>query len=176
MDKVAPFRGISPRLHPSALVLEGGRVIGDVELGEGSSVWPGAVVRGDVHHVRIGARTNLQDGVVVHVTTGTHPTHVGDDVTVGHKAVLHGCTIEDRCLIGIGAVVLDGARVGPDAMVGAGALVTPGTVVPPGTLVLGAPARVRRALTDEEKAGLRESAAHYVELAARYRAEGWGNP
>jgi carbonic anhydrase/acetyltransferase-like protein (isoleucine patch superfamily) len=176
MDPVAPFRGISPRLHPSVLVMQGGRVIGDVEIGEGSSIWPGTVVRGDVHHIRIGARTNLQDGVVVHVTTDTHPTHVGDDVTVGHKAVLHGCTIEDRCLIGMGAIVLDGAVVGPDAMVGAGALVTPGTVVPPGTLALGAPARVRRALTDEEKAGLRESAAHYVELAARYRAEGWGKP
>ena len=176
MDPVAPFRGITPRLHPSVLVMEGGRVIGDVEMGEGSSIWPGAVVRGDVHRIRIGARTNLQDGVVVHVTTDTHPTQVGDDVTVGHKAVLHGCTIEDRCLIGMGAIVLDGAVVGPDAMVGAGAVVTPGTVVPPGTLALGAPARVRRALTDEEKAGLRESAAHYVELAARYRAEGWGKP
>jgi carbonic anhydrase/acetyltransferase-like protein (isoleucine patch superfamily) len=176
MDAVAPFRGISPRLHPSVLVMEGGRVIGDVEIGEGSSIWPGTVVRGDVHHVRIGARTNLQDGVVVHVTTDRHATLIGDDVTVGHRAVLHGCTVKERCLIGIGAVVLDGAVVGPDAMVGAGALVTPGTVVPPGTLALGAPARVHRPLTDEEKASLREHAAHYVELAARYRAEGWGKP
>src|SRR5512140_241925 len=176
MVPVAPFRGISPRLHPSVLVMEGGRVIGDVEIGEGSSIWPGAVVRGDVHHVRIGARSNLQDGVVVHVTTDRHATLIGDDVTVGHRAVLHGCTVRERCLIGIGAIVLDGAVVGPDAMVGAGALVPPGMVVPPGVLVLGAPARVRRALTDEEKAGLRESAAHYVELAARYRAEGWGKP
>jgi carbonic anhydrase/acetyltransferase-like protein (isoleucine patch superfamily) len=175
MDPVAPFRGISPRLHPSVLVMEGGRVIGDVEIGEGSSIWPGAVVRGDVYHVRIGARTNLQDGVVVHVTTDTHATLIGDDVTVGHRAVLHGFTVKERCLIGIGAIVLDGAVVGPDAMVGAGALVTPGTVIPPGTLALGAPARVRRPLTDEEKTGLRESAAHYVELAARYRAEGWGH-
>ncbi len=174
MKPVAPFRGIAPRLHASVLVMEGGRVIGDVEIGEGSSIWPGAVVRGDVHHVRIGARTNLQDGVVVHVTTDRHPTIIGDDVTVGHAAVLHGCTVKERCLVGIGAIVLDGAVVGPDAMVGAGALVTPGTVVPPGTLVLGSPARVRRPLTDEEKEGLRESAAHYVELAARYRAEGWG--
>lgn len=174
MVAVAPFRGISPRLHASVLVMEGGRVIGDVEIGEGSSIWPGTVVRGDVHHVRIGARTNLQDGVVVHVTTDRHAAIIGDDVTVGHKAVLHGCTVKERCLIGIGAIVLDGAVVGPDAMVGAGALVTPGTVVPPGTLALGTPARVRRQLTDEEKAGLRESAAHYVELAARYRAEGWG--
>lgn len=176
MAAVAPFRGMAPRLHASVLVMDGGRVIGDVEIGEGSSIWPGAVVRGDVHHVRIGARTNLQDGVVVHVTTDRHPTLIGDDVTVGHMAVLHGCTVKERCLIGIGAIVLDGAVVGPDAMVGAGALVTPGTVVPPGTLVLGSPARVRRPLTEDEKAGLRDSAAHYVELAARYRAEGWGTP
>lgn len=176
MAAVAPFRGISPRLHASVLVMDGGRVIGDVEIGEGSSIWPGAVVRGDVHHVRIGARTNLQDGVVVHVTTDRHAAIIGDDVTVGHRAVLHGCTVKERCLIGIGAIVLDGAVVGPDAMVGAGALVTPGTVVPPGTLMLGSPARVRRPLTEDEKAGLRESAAHYVELAARYRAEGWGSP
>jgi len=154
--------------------MDGATLIGDVELGEGSSVWPGVVVRGDVCHVRIGARTNLQDGTVVHVTTDTHPTIVGDDVTVGHRAVLHGCTIRDRCLIGIGAIVLDGAVVGPDAFVGAGALVTPGTVVPPGTMFLGAPGRVKRPLTPEELAGLRASAAHYVEVAAQYRADGWG--
>ena len=176
MPTIGSYQGISPRLHPTVLVLEGATIIGDVEMGEGSSVWPGTVVRGDVCHVRVGARTNLQDGVVVHVTTDVHPTIIGDDVTVGHRAVLHGCTIKDRCLIGIGAIVLDGAVVGPDAMIGAGALVTPGTVLPPGTLVLGSPARVRRELTDEEKAGIRESAARYVELAARYRAEGWGHP
>jgi gamma-carbonic anhydrase len=174
MVTVAPYRGVAPRLHDSVLVMDGSVVIGDVEIGEGSSIWPGAVVRGDVHHVRIGARTNLQDGAVVHVTTDRHPTRIGDDVTVGHRAVLHGCTVKERCLVGIGAVVLDGAVVGPDALVGAGALVTPGTVVPPGAMVLGSPARVKRQLTDEEKAALRESAAHYVELAARYRAEGWG--
>jgi carbonic anhydrase/acetyltransferase-like protein (isoleucine patch superfamily) len=176
MAAVAPFGGISPRLHDSVLVMDGGKVIGDVEIGEGSSVWPGAVVRGDVHRVRIGARTNLQDGAIVHVTTDRHATFIGDDVTVGHRAVLHGCTVRERCLIGIGAIVLDGAVVGPEAMVGAGALVTPGTVVPPGSLALGSPARVRRQLTEEERAGLRETAAHYVELAARYRAEGWGTP
>jgi len=174
MATVGPYRGKSPRLHPSVLLLEGSTVIGDVEIGEGSSLWPGVVVRGDVFHVRIGARTNLQDGTVVHVTTDTHPTILGDDVTVGHRAVLHGCTIRDRCLVGIGAIVLDGAVVGPDAFIGAGALVTPGTVVPPGTMFLGAPGRVKRELTAEERAGLVRSAAHYVELAERYRAEGWG--
>jgi gamma-carbonic anhydrase len=174
MAIVATFGGTAPRLHGSVLLMEGSTVIGDVEIGEGSSLWPGAVVRGDVHSIRIGARTNLQDQAVVHVTTGTHPTVIGDDVTVGHRAVLHGCTVRERCLIGIGAVVLDGAVVGPDALVAAGALVPPGAVVPPGALVMGSPARVARQLTGEERAHLVESAAHYVELSARYRAEGWG--
>jgi carbonic anhydrase/acetyltransferase-like protein (isoleucine patch superfamily) len=174
MPTIRPYKGISPRLHPSVLVMDGATVIGDVEIGEGSSLWPGAVVRGDVCHVRIGARTNLQDGAVVHVTTDTHPTIVGDDVTVGHRAVLHGCTVRERSLIGIGAIVLDGAVVGPDALVGAGALVTPGTVVPPGTMFLGSPGKVKRQLTDEEQAGLKASAAHYVEISASYQAEGWG--
>lgn len=174
MAIIGAYKGISPRLHPSVLVLDGAAIIGDVEIGEGSSVWPGTVIRGDVCHVRIGARTNVQDGAVIHVTTDTNPTIVGDDVTVGHRAVLHGCTIKDRCLIGIGAIVLDGAEVGPDAFVGAGALVTPGTVVPPGTLYLGAPAKLKRPLGPAEIAGLLESAAHYVEVSAQYRAEGWG--
>jgi len=174
MPIVASFGGASPRLHGSVLLMEGSTVIGDVEIGEGSSLWPGAVVRGDVHSIRIGARTNLQDRAVVHVTTDTHPTVIGDDVTVGHGAVLHGCTVRERCLIGIGAVVLDGAVVGPDALVAAGALVPPGAVVPPGSLAMGSPARVARQLTDRERAHLLESAAHYVELSDRYRAEGWG--
>jgi carbonic anhydrase/acetyltransferase-like protein (isoleucine patch superfamily) len=169
MPIIAPYGGQAPRLHPSVLVAEGGVVIGDVEMGEGSSVWYGTIVRGDVNHVRIGARTNLQDGTIVHVTGGTHPTVVGDDVTVGHRVVLHGCTVKDRCLVGIGAVVLDGAVVGPDAMIGAGALVPPGMVVPPGKLVLGSPAKVKRDLTPEEIAFFRHSAARYVEYAARHR-------
>lgn len=174
MVTIRPFGGTHPRIHPTALVMEGATVIGDVEIGEESSLFPGVVVRGDVHRVRIGRRTNLQDGTVVHVTGGAHPTEVGDDVTVGHRAVIHGCTLSDRCLIGMGAILLDGAVVGSDSLVGAGALLTPGMVVPPGTLVLGSPAKVKRPLTKEELAHLLESAAHYVELAARYRAEGWG--
>jgi len=135
------------------------------------------VVRGDVNHVRIGARTNLQDLTVVHVTSGTHPTVIGDEVTVGHRVVLHGCTVERRALVGIGAIVLDGAVVGEESMVGAGALVPPGMVVPPRTLVLGSPARVKRALTGEEIEGLARSAERYVEYAARYRAgPGGGAP
>jgi carbonic anhydrase/acetyltransferase-like protein (isoleucine patch superfamily) len=172
MPTILPYDGKAPRLAASAFLAEGTVVVGDVELGEQSSLWFGTVVRGDVNHVRIGARTNVQDLSVVHVSSKTHPTIVGDDVTVGHRAVLHGCTIHDRCLVGIGAIVLDGAVVGPDAMVGAGALVAPGTVVPPRTLVLGAPAKVKRALTDEEVAFLRTSAASYAGYAARYRGEG----
>jgi gamma-carbonic anhydrase len=172
MPITLPYLGKAPRLAASAWLAEGTVVTGDVEIGEESSIWFGAVIRGDVNSVRIGARTNIQDQSVVHVTGGTHPTVVGDEVTVGHRAVLHGCTVHDRCLVGIGAIVLDGAVVGPDAMVGAGALVPPGMVVPPGKLVLGAPARVKRDLTPEELASLRSSAARYVGYAAVYRRGG----
>ncbi|HEX9049037.1 MAG TPA: gamma carbonic anhydrase family protein [Anaeromyxobacter sp.] len=171
MPTILPYGGKAPRLAASAFLAAGSVVVGDVEIGDGSSLWFGTIVRGDVNHVRIGARTNVQDLGVVHVTSRTHPTVIGDDVTVGHRAVLHGCTIRDRCLVGIGAIVLDGAVVGPDAMVGAGALVPPGMVVPPGTLVLGAPARVKRPLTPDEIAFLRTSAANYAGYAARYRGE-----
>jgi len=170
MPFTAAYEGKSPRIAVSAFLAEGSVVTGDVEVGDGSSLWFGTVVRGDVNFVRIGARTNVQDQCVVHVTGGKHPTIIGDDVTVGHRAVLHGCTIRDRCLVGIGAIVLDGAVVGPDAMVGAGALVPPGMVVPSGKLVLGAPAKVKRDLTAEEIASLRASAASYAGYAARYRA------
>ncbi len=171
MATILPYGGKAPRLAASAFLAEGSVVVGDVEIGDASSLWFGAIVRGDVNHVRIGARTNVQDLSVVHVTSRTHPTVIGDDVTVGHRAVLHGCTIRDRCLVGIGAIVLDGAVVGPDAMIGAGALVPPGMVVPPGTLVLGAPAKVKRPLTADEIASLRTSAASYAGYASRYRGE-----
>ena len=173
MAIIRPFGGKAPRLDPSAFLVESAAVVGDVELGPESSVWFGAVIRGDVNHVRIGARSNLQDGSVVHVTSATHPTVLGDDVTVGHRVVLHGCTVRDRCLVGIGAIVLDGAVVGEESMVGAGALVPPGMVVPPRTLVLGAPARVKRDLRPDEIAFFAVSATNYVGYARRYRAEGW---
>jgi carbonic anhydrase/acetyltransferase-like protein (isoleucine patch superfamily) len=171
MATILPYDGKAPRLAVSAFLAEGSVVVGDVEIGDASSLWFGTIVRGDVNHVRIGARTNVQDMSVVHVTSRTLPTVIGDDVTVGHRAVLHGCTIRDRCLVGIGAIVLDGAVVGPDAMVGAGALVPPGMVVPPGALVIGAPAKVKRPLTADELAFLRTSAANYAGYAARYRGE-----
>jgi carbonic anhydrase/acetyltransferase-like protein (isoleucine patch superfamily) len=169
MPAILAYDGKAPRLAASVFLADGSVVTGDVEIGAESSLWFGTVVRGDVNHVRIGARTNLQDHVVVHVTAGTHPTRIGDDVTVGHRAVVHGCTVNDRCLVGIGAIVMDGAVVGPDAMIGAGALVPPRMVVPPGKLALGSPAKIVRDLTVEEIARLLDSAKRYVGYAARYR-------
>jgi carbonic anhydrase/acetyltransferase-like protein (isoleucine patch superfamily) len=144
-------------------------VIGDVEIGEDSSVWFGSVVRGDVHHIRIGARTNLQDHCVVHVTRGLFPTVIGDEVTVGHRGTVHGCTVGDGALIGIGASVLDGAVIGEEALVAAGAVVPPGTQVPPRTLVRGIPARPVRELGADEIATQRRRALEYVQTARHYR-------
>ena len=169
MALIKAYGGKAPRVDADAWVADDATVTGDVTLGPGASLWFGVVVRGDVNHVRIGARTNVQDLSVIHVTGGTDPTVLGEDVTVGHRVVLHGCTVHDRSLIGIGSVVLDGAEVGPEAIVGAGALVPPGMKVPPRTLVMGTPAKVKRPLTDAEVDHLRESAARYVEYAGRYR-------
>ena len=148
--------------------------MGDVAIGADSSIWYGAVVRGDVHRVRIGERTNLQDQCLVHVTADRFAASIGDDVTVGHRAVVHGCVVEDGALIGIGAIVLDGARVGRGAWVAAGALVTPGAEVPAGCLVLGAPARVVRKVTDDEQKLQLERTRAYVETARKHaQASPW---
>jgi carbonic anhydrase/acetyltransferase-like protein (isoleucine patch superfamily) len=173
MAIVRPYGGKSPRLHETVMLVGDVTVVGDVEIGERSSLWFGSVVRGDVNSIRIGSRTNVQDCCVIHVTSRTHRTVVGDDVTLGHRVTLHGCTVRDRCLVGIGAVVMDGAVVGEDAMVGAGSLVPPGMVVPPGMLALGAPAKVKRQLTPEEVASFRASAERYAGYAEQYRREGW---
>lgn len=166
---VLPYRGVHPTIHPRVFVAPGAVVVGDVEIGEDASVWYQCVVRGDVNRIRIGARTNLQDGTIVHVTTAKWPTVIGEDVTVGHRAVLHGCQIGDGALIGIGAIVLDGAVIGAGAQIAAGALVSPRTEVPPRTLVMGVPAKVKRMLGDDEAADLRKQALHYVELARAHR-------
>jgi carbonic anhydrase/acetyltransferase-like protein (isoleucine patch superfamily) len=173
MALIRSFAGKAPRLHDSVFAVDDAVILGDVEIGAESSVWFGAVLRGDVNFIRIGARTNVQDLTVIHVNARTHPTVIGDEVTIGHRVVLHGCTVMNRCLIGIGSVVLDGAVVGEEAMVGAGAIVPPNMKVPPRTLVLGAPARVKRDLTAEELAHLPQSAASYVQHAREYLAEGW---
>lgn len=166
---IRPFKGIFPKIHPSVYVEDSAQVIGDVEIGEDSSVWFGTVIRGDVNFIRIGRRTNVQDLSMLHVTRRTHPLHVGDEVTVGHSVTLHGCTVGNRCLIGMGAVILDGAEIGVECIVGAGALVKEGMKVPPRSLVLGLPAKVARDLTEKEIAHLKQSAENYIGDVADYR-------
>ncbi len=168
---IRPFRGQHPQIHPTAFIETSAQVIGDVVIGEESSVWFNAVVRGDVFHIRIGDRTNIQDGTVIHVTNGTHATILEDEVTVGHNVTLHGCYIERGCLIGMGSIVMDDARIGAQSIVAAGALVAPGTFVPPRSLVIGVPAKVKRALTDEEVAGLDVYWRNYIEYTRAYREE-----
>jgi carbonic anhydrase/acetyltransferase-like protein (isoleucine patch superfamily) len=163
-----PYRSISPTVHPSAYVDSSAQVIGDVEIGEDSSVWMNVVIRGDVNTIRIGRRTNIQDGAVVHVMRETHPTWIGDEVTVGHGAVLHGCTIAPLCLVGMGAIVLNGAEVGAGSILAAGSLLVEGTRIPPRSLVMGSPGKVRRPLTDEEVEGIRAYADRYVEYKKEY--------
>jgi carbonic anhydrase/acetyltransferase-like protein (isoleucine patch superfamily) len=157
-----PYRGVTPRIHPTAFIDDSAQVIGDVEIGEESSVWMCTVLRGDVHWIRIGRRTNVQDGTVVHVMSGTHPTSIGDNVTIGHGAIVHGCTIENQCLIGMGAILLDGAHVGTGAMVAAGTLLVENMKVPPRSLVMGSPGKVKRLLTQAEVADIQAYADRYT--------------
>lgn len=157
-----------PRVHPTAYIDESAQVIGDVEIGEESSVWMAVVIRGDVHRIRIGRRSNIQDGTIVHVMKDAHAAIIGDNVTIGHAAVIHGCTIEDRCLIGMGAIVLNGARIGTGSIVAAGALVTEGTEIPPGSLVMGSPGKVKRTLGDEAVAEIQMYADRYVQYRLDY--------
>jgi carbonic anhydrase/acetyltransferase-like protein (isoleucine patch superfamily) len=159
---IRPHRGRLPRVDPTAFIDDSAHVIGDVEIGEESSVWMCVVVRGDVNWIRIGRRTNIQDGTIVHVMIRTHPTTIGDHVTVGHAAIVHGCTIEDRCLIGMGAILLNGSHVGTESIVAAGTLLVEGMQVPPRSLVMGSPGKVKRTLTDAEVTGIQGYADRYV--------------
>lgn len=159
--------GVAPQLGEQAWVAESAQVMGAVQLGQQASVWFGATVRGDTENIQIGARSNIQDGSVLHADEGM-PLVIGEDVTVGHMVMLHGCTIGDGSLIGIGAVVLNGARIGKGCLVGAGSLVTEGKTFPDGSMIMGTPAKVVRELTPEQQAGLLRSAAHYVANAERY--------
>jgi len=168
MSGVLPYRGVFPSLEKDVFVAPGARIIGDVTVGARAGVWFNAVIRGDEHFVRVGAETNVQDGSVLHVTGGEYPLEIGERVTIGHRAVMHGCVVEDECLVGIGAVILDGARIGRGALVAAGCVVPPGFRVPAGSLVAGVPAVVRRELAPEELEQIRQSAAHYVRLASEY--------
>jgi len=160
-----PFQGKTPRLGAGVFVAPTATVIGEVELGEDASIWFGSVLRGDVGPIAVGRRTNVQDLSVVHLTGGSSETRLGDDVTIGHAVILHGCTVGDRCLIGMGSLLLDHVRIGEDCLIGAGSLLPPGMVVPPRSFALGRPARVLRAVTDDEVASAIERARHYVELA-----------
>ena len=161
-------RGVLPRVHPTAYIDDSAQVIGDVEVGDESGVWMNAVIRGDVHWIRIGRRSNVQDGAVVHAMTGTHPTSIGDNVTIGHGAIIHGCTIESLCLIGMGAILLNGAHVGSGSIVAAGTLVTEGMKVPPKSLVMGSPGKVKRLLTQAEVAEIQLYADRYVQYRLDY--------
>ena len=165
------FRGVSPKADPSAYIDPSAQVIGDVVIGERSSVWANATIRGDVNIIRIGNESNIQDNCVLHVDEGLFPMHIGDRVTVGHSVVLHGCTIEDDALIGIGAVILNGARIGKGAVIAAGAVVSEGAMVAPGMLIMGVPGRPKRDVTPEEQARFGEGVRHYVELAKEYREQ-----
>ncbi len=166
-----PYKSVVPTVHPTAFVDVSAQVIGDVQIGCDSSVWMNVVIRGDVNAIRIGERSNIQDLTLVHVMYRTNPTLIGNDVTVGHSAVIHGCTIEDRCLIGMGAILLNGCVIGTGSIVAAGALVPEGMVVPPGSMVMGMPAKVKRPLTPEEGASIRAYADRYVMYRLDFQAE-----
>jgi carbonic anhydrase/acetyltransferase-like protein (isoleucine patch superfamily) len=165
---IRTFKDRTPAVDPSAYIDESAQVIGDVVIGAESSVWMNVVIRGDVNRIRIGARSNIQDLTMVHVMRDTHPTTIGDEVTVGHSAVIYGCTIEDRVLVGMAAVLLNGVRVGHDSIVAAGSLLPEGMEVPPRSLVMGRPARVKRTLSDEEVATIRWYAENYVAYRLDY--------
>ena len=168
---IRSFRGRMPKIPASAYIDPEAVIIGDVVIGEQSSVWPCVVIRGDVNWIRIGSRTNIQDGSVLHVMRDEHPLILGDNVTVGHGVVLHGCTIESRCLVGMGSIILNGAKIGAGTIVAAGTLVPEGTEVPPGSLFMGHPGKFRRALTAADLQSIDNYAQRYVEYKETYRAE-----
>lgn len=171
---IRSFEGHVPAVDAAAFIAPDAVILGDVVVARDASVWYGCVVRGDVHWIRIGERTNIQDGSILHVETGRCPVRIGADVTVGHRAVLHGCTIEERCLVGMGAVVLNDVVIGRGAVIAAGSVVREGTRVPAGTLVAGTPAVVKRELSPESNREILYAARHYVDLARAHRALGDG--
>ena len=172
---IRAFRSVTPTIHPSAYIDVSAQVIGDVHLGAESSVWMNVVIRGDVNYIRIGARTNIQDLTLVHVQFKTHPTVIGENVTVGHSAVVHGTTIEDRCLIGMGAILLNGCRVGTGSIIAAGTLVPEGMIIPPGSMVMGLPGKVKRPLTPQEDSSIKWYADNYVRYRLDFQGSGTGD-
>jgi carbonic anhydrase/acetyltransferase-like protein (isoleucine patch superfamily) len=168
---IKSYKGITPEIAETAFIEASANIIGDVRIGEHSSVWFNCVLRGDVFHIRIGNYTNIQDGTIIHVTSGEFATVIGDHVTVGHGVILHGCQVQDHSLIGIGSIILDEAVIGEGSLIAAGSLVTPGTIIPPRSLVMGTPAKVRRELNAEEVERINENWKHYVELKDVYLNE-----
>jgi gamma-carbonic anhydrase len=169
---IKKFQEKAPKIHESVFIAENAVIIGDVEIGEGASIWYGCILRGDVNHIKIGAKTNIQDMSMIHVSRGKdYPTIIEEQVTVGHSVTLHGCYVEKGSLIGIGAIILDGARIGANSLIAAGSLVTPNTIIPPRSFVLGSPARVKRELSDEEIQDLQRFWQNYVKLSETYKNE-----
>jgi gamma-carbonic anhydrase len=168
---IRAYRGVVPKIAASAYIDPSSQVIGNVTVGERSSIWPGAVARGDVHSIAIGEESNIQDNSVLHCDAPDFPLVIGNRVTVGHLVMLHGCTIEDECVIGIGAIVLNGARIGKGSVVAAGAVVPEGMEVPEGSMVMGVPGKVRREVSPDEQQRFRDNARHYVDAAETYRQE-----
>ena len=168
---IKKFQEKEPKIHESVFIAENAVIIGDVEIGENSSIWYNCVLRGDVNSIKIGKRSNIQDGTIIHVSSKEFPTTIEDGVTVGHSATIHACHIESGCLIGIGAIVLDGARIGANSLVAAGSLVTPNTIIPPRSFVIGPPARVKRELSEDEISDLQKFWQNYLKLSEIYREE-----
>lgn len=167
-NQLITFKGIVPKIGNDVFLAQGSQIIGDVVLADKVSIWFNTVLRGDVNYIRVGAKTNIQDLSVVHVATNSYPTLIGEDVTIGHRAIIHACTIGDRCLIGMGAIVMDGAVIGNDCLVAAGSLVTEKMNVPDGSVVMGSPAKIVRPLRDKERDWIRWSSLNYQELALSY--------
>jgi carbonic anhydrase/acetyltransferase-like protein (isoleucine patch superfamily) len=165
---ILAYRGISPKIAKDVFIAPNASIVGDVVIGEHSSVWFNTVVRGDVHYIRIGSFTNIQDNSVLHPTEHRFPMTIGDRVSIGHSVVLHGCTIEDMCLIGIGSIILDGCKIGRGSFVAAGSLLPPGFEVPPDSVVMGSPARIKKKTGEKERKMIEHGWSHYVELAAEY--------
>jgi carbonic anhydrase/acetyltransferase-like protein (isoleucine patch superfamily) len=168
---IRPYRGKLPEIAASAYIDPAAVIIGDVVIGPDSSIWPCSVVRGDVHHIRIGARTNIQDGCVLHVMRDEYPLLLGDNVTIGHSVTLHGCNIESRCLVGMGAVILNGVKVGAGSIVAAGTLILERTEIPPNSLVVGHPGKVKRPLTPIDQSAIDAYAQRYVEYKNIYKQD-----
>ena len=168
---IRPYRGKRPEIAASAYIDPAAVIVGDVVIGEHSSVWPCTAIRGDVHYIRIGTRTNIQDGSVLHVMRDEYPLVLGDNVTIGHSVTLHGCSIESRCLVGMGSIILNGVTIGTGSIVAAGTLILERTVIPPGSLVVGHPGKVKRMLTGIDQAAIDAYAQRYVEYKEIYRQE-----